>query len=424
MHDMNPKSNKSILNIPLSAARRRAYEEDTEEPRPPKRRKKRINLQSRFLWVAVAVVALCAAAGLLLSTVFAGASITVTPRGAAVMPPSTITAAPNAPAGSLSYQVVTTSRTASTTVQASGTQHVSRAATGILTIYNEYSAESQRLIANTRFEAPDGNIYRIHDSVVVPGTKSANGSVVPGTATASAYGDSPGESYNRGTTQLTIPGFKDDPRYTKFYAKTTGMAGGFVGDEVAVAPADLKTAQDLLRQGLEGALRSAVETQIPKEFLSIPGTLSISYGNVTQTPTDNGKATISESATANADIIRVIDLASAIAKQTVQGYAGEAVDFADSLQIAIALASTTAPTTGVLQLKLSGSPTLVWQFDPNALKAALVGKSKSDFEKIMQSFAPAIQCTTVTPCKASIRPFWSSSFPSNPDKITILVGNN
>lgn len=426
MRDMNPRD-RSIRNIPVPANHRRReaedlYEEEEVDARPPRRRK-RLQFSRRFWLSAGAVVVLCAAGGFLLSTVFAGASIIVTPRQAAVTPPAVIVAQPNAPTGALAYQIVTTSRVASTTVQANGTSRVSRAATGVLTIYNEYSAETQRLIVNTRFAAPDGKIYRIHDSVVVPGTtKNPDGSAQAGTATVSVYADSPGDTYNRGATQFTIPGFQGDPRYSKFYAKAEQMSGGFIGEEASVAPADLKAAQDLLKNGLEGALRTAAETQIPAEFLPIPGTLTIVYGDVKQTPAQSGQVTLSQSATASAGIVRVTDLASAIARQTVEGYKGEAVGFVDPSQISIALASST-PATGPLGLKLSGSPTLLWQFDPGALKAALVGKNKSEFEKIVQSFAPAIQCTKDTPCKASIRPFWTGTFPSNPDKITIVTGN-
>lgn len=375
---------------------------------------------NKFWLVIAGVVLVCAIGGVLLSTVFAGATVSVTARQAQVTPPASLIAQPNAPAGSLSYQIITTSRTASTTVPANGTQHVSRAASGVLTIYNAYSAESQRLIANTRFQAPDGKIYRIHDSVTVPGqTQNPDGSISPGSATVSAFADSPGDSYNRGATQFTIPGFQGDPRYSKFSAKADAMTGGFIGDEAAIAPADLTNAQNLLKQGLDGALRTAAETQIPAEFLPVPGTLVITYGEVAQTPAGSGQVTLSQSASASADIVRSTDLAAAIAAQTVQGYKGEAVDFADPSQISIALATTTTSATGPLKLNLSGSPTLKWQFDPAALKSALVGKNKNDFENIVQSFAPAIQCTTDTPCKASVRPFWSSAFPGSPDKITV-----
>lgn len=423
---MNQRGDRSIRNIPVPAGHRRMRnleEEYQEEAEGAPRRRRRINIRNPFIWITAVVVVLCAAVGVLLATVFAGATINISPRSAAVTPPSAITASPNAPVGSLSYQIITTTRVASTSVAANGTQHVSRAATGVLTVYNEYSAQSQRLIANTRFQAPDGKIYRIHDSIVVPGeTKNPDGSVSPGTMTASAFADSPGDTYNRGATQFTIPGFQGDPRYTKVYAKTDQMSGGFIGDEPAVSPADRTNAENVLKQGLEGALRDAVATQIPKEFLPIPGTLTIAYSDVSQTPNGEGKATLSQSATASAGVIKVGDLAAAIAAQTVQGYAGEAVGFKDPSQISVALASSSAPVTGPLQLRLSGSPTLVWVFDPNALKQALLGKSKNDFEKIIQSFAPAIECTQDTPCKASVRPFWSSTFPTNSDKITIVTG--
>jgi len=64
---------------------------------------------------------------------------------------------------------------------------------------------------------------------------------------------------------------------------------------------------------------------------------------------------------------------------------------------------------------------LVWQFDPNAFKEALVGKPKGQFEEIVTSFSPAIMCSPTTPCSAAIRPFWASKFPSNPDKITVVT---
>ena len=113
--------------------------------------------------------------------------------------------------------MVTTSRTASTTVKATGTEQVSQSASGVITIYNDYSTAPQTLITNTRFEAPDGNIYRIHQGVTVPGaTASAGGALTPGTISVTAYADQPGASYNIGQTQFTIPGFKNDPSTASF----------------------------------------------------------------------------------------------------------------------------------------------------------------------------------------------------------------
>ncbi len=398
------------------------YEEDFTEPVLP--HKKRFYMKRNwFFWTALAVVVVCAVGGILLSTLFAGATVTVTPHSASVQPPATILAQVNAPAGTLPYQVVSTSRTASTTVKASGTTQVSKSASGIITIYNTYSEAAQALVTNTRFEAPDGKIYKIHSAITVPGAKKAvDGTLTPGSVTTTAYADQPGAAYNKGQTQFTIPGFKGDPRYTKFYATADAMTGGFVGAQASVSAADLATAQAALKQGLQNALQTAASTQIPQEFMSIQGTLNITFNDIVQTPgNDSSTVTLSQTASASADTVRASDLAAAIAAQKVQGYAGEAVNFADPAAVTVALAGTSTAATGNLTLALSGSPTLVWQFDPNAFKAALVGKPKGQFEQIVTSFAPAITCSPTTPCSAAIRPFWSSTFPSNPDKITVIT---
>ncbi len=421
MPDQAPLGDRSIRNIPVPASHRRLPIEEAPKP-SPRRRRRRNRL---FLWVVLAVVLLCIAGGLLLSTSFSGTTIHVTPRSQVVTAPATMTAEINPGVGVLAYQVLTASRTASTTVGATGTQQVSQEASGIITIYDDYSTANQELVATTRFEAPDGTIYRIHSNVVVPGaTENSDGSLTPGSVSLTAYANAPGASYNRGATQFTIPGFENTPRYSKFYAQTEGMSGGFVGTEPAVAPADLATAELELKSGLDEALQVAASTGIPSEFLPISGSLTITYDDVVQSPGEaTGTATVSQTASATEDVVRATDLAAAIAAQTVQGYGGEAVGFADSSAISVALASTTKQTNGVLGLTLSGMPTLVWQFDPNTLKQALLGKPKSQFETIVESFAPAIQCTAATPCSASIRPFWLSSFPTDPNKITIVTGS-
>ncbi len=145
------------------------YEEDFSNP--PRRQRRRGFLGSRFFWFLVIIIVVCGIIGLLMSTLFAGASITVTPRSAAVAAPATMQAQINAPAGTLPYQVINSARTASTSVPATGTKQVSLSASGIATIYNAYSVASQDLVATTRFEAPDGKIYRIHNTVTVPGAK-------------------------------------------------------------------------------------------------------------------------------------------------------------------------------------------------------------------------------------------------------------
>lgn len=421
MRDMGPKD-RSIRNIPVPKNHRRLpareLEADDEdegmyEPRP-KRRSGR-----KTLWiVGVAIIVLCALGGILLSTFFAGAVITVFERQEPVTGSVTVTASINPPTGNLGYSIMSGTRSATTTVPATGTEQVSRPASGVITIYNAFSTESQRLIARTRFEAPDGKVYRIQESVDVPGaTKAANGTLVPGSLSATVYADAPGESYNRsGETRYTLPALKGDPRYETMYATSQAVSGGFVGEEPAVADEDLARAQTALQQGLAQAAQTALASQIPEGYAALPGTLKITYSDIRQAAGANNTAVLSQTATMHAAIVRIDDLANAVAKQRIQGYSGEAVTFVDPVQLVVNATSTPSSETD-LALDLSGNLALKWRYDPAAVQAALVGKEKGQFEQVIQSFAPAINRA-----EAKIRPFWDSTFPSDPEDIEVVAG--
>ncbi|MEK7109270.1 MAG: hypothetical protein AAB919_02435 [Patescibacteria group bacterium] len=398
-------NDRSIRNIQVHHRHKQAA---APEPTRPQKRPRRRN--RRLWWLALGVVVVAAALGLLLSTIFAGVTVAVTPRTAAVALPPSIVAQQNAPVGTLAYQTLSVTQSATTTVAANGIERVQKQASGVINISNNFSTASQRLIANTRFAAPDGRVYRIRDSVVVPGTSGGK----PGTVSITAYADSPGPDYNRsGTTAYTIPGFKGDPRYAKITASSGPITGGFVGDQPSVAPADLQKAKQALEQQLSLSLNAALLSNLPDGYKVIDGTAGVSYGDMLQAA-GGSIATLSESATLGASIVRINDLATAVAKQTVTGYGGEALTFADPAGLSVS--ASTSKQTNSLQLQLGGEATLVWVFDQNALKAALVGKPKSEFEAVIKSLQPAIASA-----EASIRPFWTSSFPSDPAKISITV---
>ncbi len=414
MRDINPgypgaPEQRSIRNIPLNG-RRHPHPEHLEQEDPRPRRPRR---RGRVWLLGLLVVLIVAGGAFLLSTLFAGATVTVRSRQVTVDAPKTVEARLSAPVGVLEYRTISATAEASIAVDANGTQQVSRQASGVISISNNYSAESQRLIANTRFEAPDGKIYRIRESVTVPGSSAGKAGVV----SATVYADSPGASYNKpGSTALTIPGFKGDPKYDKIVAAAGGIQGGFVGSEPAVAAADLQKAKDALQKQLEQDARSKVLSSVPEGYGLLPGMITVGYSQINQTP-NGSKVTIAQSAMAVGAIVAGSDLGTAIAKAQVQGYQGEAVALVpDELEVS---ASSTAE--GVIAIAMQGTATLVWQFDPAAVRQALVGKPKGEFQQILKSFAPAIECKSETPCDARLRPFWAATFPTDPNKIKVVT---
>jgi len=366
------------------------------------------------------VVVVCVILGLLISNFFAGVTISVFPRRAHVTPPPSLQAALDAPVGVLSYQLLSVAGSATRTAPASGSVQVNTVAQGTVTIYNTYSSAAQKLVANTRFQAPNAKIYRIHTAVTVPGMKkSTAGVITPGSVQALVYADKPGADYNISSgARLTIPGFVGDPRYAKFYAQANSISGGSSGMMPAVAPADLKNAEVQMQQELSTSLPGEVSSHLPDGFAPIAGTLSLQYGTLSNTDAGSGSALLTENATATVAIIRTSDVANAVAKLQVPGYDGAPVNFAEPERASFSIATGTpysakAPS---LSLIISGISRVVWQFDENQLKQALTAKNKAEFETIVRTFSPAIAKAT-----ASIRPFWKSVFPSDPAQIKVEI---
>lgn len=421
MRDMTPRGDRSIRDIPVSSGTHRRTTPPAERfegdvPLPRRRRGSK-----RFLWILLGIIVVCAVAGLLLATLFEGATVTITPKMQSITPPSNIVALPNAQGGSLGYQTITLSQSATTSVTASGTAHVSKSASGMVTISNLFSVASQPLVTNTRFAAPDGKIYRIHTAVTIPGAKkNADGTLTAGTVTAIVYADAAGADYNRpSATTFVIPGFQGDAKYTKITAQSAAGAitGGFVGDQPSISAADMQKAQLSLQKTLDASLRGAVGSQVPSGFLPVQGSLAVNYSDIAQSKGDGTSINLSQTAHASMAMVDSSNLAGVLAKLLVTGYGGEPVDFASPNPLILQVSSTTGSvTTGPLNLLLQGNPTIVWQFDKQALAAALLGKNKDSFESVVATFAPAIE-----KARASIRPFWKQTFPTDQSKLGIVI---
>lgn len=417
MQDVVTKHDRSIRNIPVPPNRKtpptlrvmRGGGGDVSEKR---------GFRASALWILVGTI-LAALLGLIVASLFEGAKVTVYPKIEAVTIDTELKAAADAPVGQLPYQVMRSERNVSRSVPATGEAKVERRASGIVTIYNEFGTQSQRLIKNTRFEAPDGKIYRINDSILVPGgTKRADGSVAAGTIDVTVYADSPGEGYNKEPTQFTIPGFKGDPRYAKFYAKSkTALSGGFVGVERVVAEADLKKAVGEMRIELGALLSEGITSELPEGYLLVSGAIRFSFREPERTNAGSD-VSLSIRGEAAAPIVKERDLASTVARLTTNGYQGEAVLFEDRTSVAISLAGGVETLENdPVTFEVSGNPRLIWQFDAEALRATLAGKTKASFDEVVREYQPEIERAN-----ASIRPFFRAEFPQDPAEIDVVIG--
>lgn len=120
-------------------------------------------------------------------------------------------------------------------------------ASGVITIINNQGEASQPLVATTRFETPDGKIFRLVEGVTVPGMKEEGGKKVAGKIDARVMADASGSSYNLTTGTFRIPGFKGGPKYDTITAEVkstfTGGGDGSGNGSLSVSANDLETAK-------------------------------------------------------------------------------------------------------------------------------------------------------------------------------------
>lgn len=164
-------------------------------------------------------------------------------------------------------QLFNIEKSATQTFEATGQREVAQKAKGIITVYNNYGTASQTLIATTRFESPEGLVFRTLKTIIVPGTQVENGKIIPGSINVEIIADKPGPSYNIAPAKFTIPAFKekgDMDRYGKFYGQSTeATKGGVSGLAKVVTEADYNNAIGTLTASVKDAVAEALKTQTP-----------------------------------------------------------------------------------------------------------------------------------------------------------------
>lgn len=154
--------------------------------------------------------------------------------------------------------------------EATGKKFVTERAQGEVLLFNAYSSSPQTLVASTRLQSPSGKIYRLRDTLTIPGAKVEAGQIVPTSIAARAIAEEPGETYNSGPTEFRIPGFRGSPKYQGFSAKAEqGFSGGFVGEARIVTEEDLRRSSEDLTREIVAKLRDELKTSSPpaEDFL-------------------------------------------------------------------------------------------------------------------------------------------------------------
>jgi hypothetical protein len=284
-------------------SRRASYDDDDDSPSHPGRAKK--------IWIGIVIVVVLVLIGVYIVSVFFNrADIIINFKQDPWSYQSNFTAETAATGtdfsgGIIPAQVFTSNKDVTVTSTASGMSNVSLKAQGMITIYNDYSAAPQQLVATTRFLTPAGQIFRIVNDVTVPGETTVGGQLTPSSITVPIAADQAGPAGNIGpVAKLTIPGFDNNPALEAgFYGViTASTTGGFTGTKAVPTAADIAAAESSTSALLQTVLQGDASNTYPNNFQILPGASEIQVGKLTVNSTTdaNGDFTVFGQATLTA----------------------------------------------------------------------------------------------------------------------------
>jgi hypothetical protein len=377
-------------------------EEDIQNFRRSKSKKRKV--RKTILYFSISAFAL---ALLLWTFVFDSASITINPKYKDVDVSDTFIFFKE------DLLMDYSSSTLSKDVMKSAPKEVNQKAGGEITIYNNYSSNPQILIKNTRFQTTDGKIFRINDSVTVPG-KNGN---TPGSVTAKVSADSYGADYNIKASDFTIPGFKGTPRYAGFYAKSTNpMTGGMSGTVSTVSPEDIVVANNDLKPSINSSLTTSTKKISHDGYFSLYNNLITNYSDNQNTLMTSDQNSYSLTGTALLLSIKKDVLASVIAKQVLQDNydPSQPVHIDNINNLTFTIDPNADINSNIVKILINGKVRIIWTYGPDNIKKSVAGQSSSIFDTIINRYSASIIHSSF-----KVSPPWIKAFPKDINRIKV-----
>lgn len=300
---------------------------------------------------------------------------------------------------------------------ASGTKKTAVKATGILTVFNAFSAEPQALVATTRFETPDGKIFRLDDKVIVPSARVAGGKITPSSVDVTVTAAEAGETYNVPPISLwRIPGFKGTPRYEGFYAKSSRpMSGGFIGEAATYADTDLKNAKTAIQKSLKDALEGYMRVTLKTNLKLLDGATSFEVIKEEPQLPENDPAHFSIFAEGQ---MKNLVFDEKTARDALIAKVRKTIDpDTRTKQFTVTYQAPTEAnlSAGKMIFTAKGDVTFESNINTASLKSKLYGFDERQFRELVFAF-PGLQKANL-----SLWPFWVRRIPTNAEKVEVIT---
>ncbi|MDD5165020.1 MAG: hypothetical protein PHG25_00555 [Candidatus Pacebacteria bacterium] len=419
------KEKKSDQERPIAIHREHIPVEEPVEQAPPVKKARK---QKKFPWALsiIGIVVLFAGVGFFISSHFASATFTLVPKVLPVSVSGTYIV-PSAVPGSFGYETMNLSGTASTTVLATQGSYTETKAQGKITVYNAYSAQSQRLVAGTRLAGNSGLVYRLTSSIVIPGYTKLGTSNIPGSIVTSMIAEKAGEDYNisraDSISDLKVIAYKGTAKYAGFYARLAGdVSGGFAGTRTIISPTVLASTTATVQNELVTDLERRLMNTVPEGYVMYPTIYAKSFVTPTVTSIDAKTARISVGATVYSAMFKKADFARFLAgasSTALFGSIGYTAPDIESISFTLANPKDFSPVKKTnLAARINGSFQLVGDIPVDGIKKAVAGISLSKTRDILKKYVSVID---LAKSAGEINPPWIGTVPTDLSHISIVI---
>jgi hypothetical protein len=290
---------------------------------------------------------------------------------------------------------------------------VFRKAEGEVTIYNSFSNQSQKFVKGTRLSTTDNKIFRIQESVTVPGKSGETA----GSVKVKVIADQDGPEYNIGPTKFTVPGLKASPKYKDFWAENDKtMKGGASGSIASVSDVDLQKGLNDMKQKLIESVQEKIDDDVPEGFVYNKDTLVLQTGKFEKIAEDENTATYQQAATGTTLFFKRDEIVKRVLeKQNSNENSKPVVKVLDTSKFEVSVTNQAEAINSDSQvtLTLTGVAPAVFYPNKQAILEYYAGRPVSEFNDIAKKFQ------FIESAKRVIYPFWNTRFPYNISKITI-----
>ena len=287
-------------------------------------------------------------------------------------------------------------------------------ASGTIRVFNAADTQPKTLVAQTRFVAEGGELFRTPERIVVPGGTQQGGKLVPGHIDVEVVGAEAGADYNIGASHFSLPGLSGSALFTAIYAESfEPMTGGSEREVSVVSSEDIERAKETLIEDVGAQARAELLRRVPSNRVADEGSIFIDVQEAIS-PIKPGSE------------IGQFNVSVQLEAVAYTFAANDVTAFIDSLLVAelepgevIAEGKTrssfnqTLVSQGESSLSLVVDAVAYPRQDETELKLKLRGKSQADAQSAL-SLLPELKRTEL-----SFWPFWISSVPNNIDKLLV-----